>query len=494
MAVTTIPWKRLRTAANKLTTPLHPDDYLRLVNPLWSERELRGRVEEVIPETDDAATLVIRPGWGWHYNHRPGQYVGIAVQVDGKFQWRSYSVSSPPQRKGRNISITVRAMPEGLLSAHLVKRPRPGHDRAAGAARGRLRAARPAAGADALPGRRQRDHPGDGDAAHARPAQAPCPTSSCTTPRRPRDRMIFRDELNDAQRAARRRSPCTTCTPTSTGCSTSGRPRRPLQDWRERETWACGPGPMLDAISEHFEDGRPRGPAAHRAVLAGARRRRRRGRHDHVPQLQQDRRGRRRHHGPRGRRGRPGSACPTAAGWASATPARSRSSPGRSRDLRNGDARVRPARTSPSPRPVSPRPSATARSTSERRPISTHLLRNPLDQRKEPPAGHLGRQGVRPPQRGGGRAARPRARRDPRRHRGSRAMTATRPTSTALSRSSAGWAAAGGACGAKDLRPREQSPDGPAGRRCAAPARPRPQDPREHGDQPLTSCTASGTG
>jgi stearoyl-CoA 9-desaturase NADPH oxidoreductase len=126
MASTTIPWKRLRTAANKLTTPLHPDDYLRLINPLWSERELRGRVEEVISETDDAATLVIRPGWGWHYNHRPGQYVGIGVQVDGKFQWRSYSVSSPPQRKGRNISITVKAMPEGLLSSHLVKGLAPG--------------------------------------------------------------------------------------------------------------------------------------------------------------------------------------------------------------------------------------------------------------------------------------------------------------------------------------------------------------------------------
>jgi stearoyl-CoA 9-desaturase NADPH oxidoreductase len=24
-------------------------------------------------------------------------------------------------------------------------------------------------------------------------------------------------------------------------------------DWRERETWACGPAPMLDAISEHWE-------------------------------------------------------------------------------------------------------------------------------------------------------------------------------------------------------------------------------------------------
>src|SRR5215207_1885528 len=122
----TIPWERVRRAGAKLTTPLHPDDYLSLINPLWSSRELRGRVEKVVPETDDAATLVIRPGWGWHYDHRPGQYVGIGVQVAGKFQWRSYSVSSPPRRRGRTISITVRAMPERKLSAHLVGGLEPG--------------------------------------------------------------------------------------------------------------------------------------------------------------------------------------------------------------------------------------------------------------------------------------------------------------------------------------------------------------------------------
>jgi hypothetical protein len=84
-----ISWQRLRTAGNKLTTPLHPDDYLRLINPLWSERELRGRVEEVIPETDDAATLVIRPGWGWHYNHRPGQHAQILHNSDWHTLWNN---------------------------------------------------------------------------------------------------------------------------------------------------------------------------------------------------------------------------------------------------------------------------------------------------------------------------------------------------------------------------------------------------------------------
>ena len=131
MAASTLSWDRVRGIGSRLTTPLHPDDYLVLVNPLWTSRELRGRVEKVLRETDDAATLVIRPGWGWRYDHRPGQYVGIGVQVDGKFQWRSYSVSSPPQRSfqlgsGRTIAITVRAMPEGLLSAHLVNGLAPG--------------------------------------------------------------------------------------------------------------------------------------------------------------------------------------------------------------------------------------------------------------------------------------------------------------------------------------------------------------------------------
>src|SRR3546814_15506243 len=99
MTAATISWDRVRKAGSKLTTPLHPDDYLRLINPLWTSRELRGRVEKVVKETEDAATLVIKPGWGWRWSHRPGQYIGIGVPVAGKFQWRSYSVSPPTKRR-----------------------------------------------------------------------------------------------------------------------------------------------------------------------------------------------------------------------------------------------------------------------------------------------------------------------------------------------------------------------------------------------------------
>src|SRR6478609_186223 len=247
----TIPWRRVRDAADKLTTPLHPDDYLRLLNPLWSQRELRGRIEEVVPETDDAATLVIRPGWGWRYDHRPGQFVGIGVQVDGRFQWRSYSVSSPPVRRRRTISITVRAMPEGKLSAHLVNGLAPGTI---------VRLALPE-GDFVLP-----DPPpakvlflvgGSG----VTPVMAMLRTMdrrgsmpdvvmhySSPTP----ERMIFRDELDRLESTYDELTVHRLHTDTD-GMLELADLDTICPDWRERETWACGPGPMLDAISEHFE-------------------------------------------------------------------------------------------------------------------------------------------------------------------------------------------------------------------------------------------------
>ena len=135
----------MRDVATRLTTPLHPDDYLSMINPLWSTRELRGRIERVTPETDDAATLVIRPGWGWSFDHQAGQYIGIGVEMDGRFHWRSYSLSSVPRRTGGTITITVRAMPEGFLSDHLVRGLAAGHHRAAGRPGRRVHAAGPAA-------------------------------------------------------------------------------------------------------------------------------------------------------------------------------------------------------------------------------------------------------------------------------------------------------------------------------------------------------------
>lgn len=116
----------LRKLAERITTPLLPDDYLRLANPLWSARELRGRVLQVQRETHDSATLVIKPGWGFSFDYEPGQYMGIGLLVDGRWRWRSYSLTSSPVKGARTVTITVKAMPEGFLSTHLVDGVKPG--------------------------------------------------------------------------------------------------------------------------------------------------------------------------------------------------------------------------------------------------------------------------------------------------------------------------------------------------------------------------------
>ncbi len=43
MSAQQVTWDRVRRLGARLTTPLSPDDYLSLLNPLWTARELRGR-------------------------------------------------------------------------------------------------------------------------------------------------------------------------------------------------------------------------------------------------------------------------------------------------------------------------------------------------------------------------------------------------------------------------------------------------------------------
>jgi len=115
---------RLAELAGRLTTPLLPADYLDLFDPLRRGADLRGRVVAVEPETADAATIVLRPGADWA-GHVPGQYVRIGVDVDGVRQWRAYSLTHGPRADG-HISITVKAVPGGKVSNHLVHRTQPG--------------------------------------------------------------------------------------------------------------------------------------------------------------------------------------------------------------------------------------------------------------------------------------------------------------------------------------------------------------------------------
>lgn len=128
-AVPAVPAARRRRVAlgllRSFTSPLVPDDYLEMVNPLWSARELRGRVVGVRREAVDAVSVTIAPGWEWP-GHRAGQYVRLGVEVDGVCHWRAYSLTSEPGRADGRIAVTPKLVPGGKVSPYLCEQVRPG--------------------------------------------------------------------------------------------------------------------------------------------------------------------------------------------------------------------------------------------------------------------------------------------------------------------------------------------------------------------------------
>ncbi|HEY2220446.1 iron-sulfur cluster-binding domain-containing protein [Actinomycetospora sp.] len=115
--------RRLARATRALATPLLPDDYLALVNPLWSTRALRGRIVATRPVGHATTELTILPGVGWA-GHRPGQHVGVGVEIGGRRHWRTYSVTSAPGDEHLTVSVT--AVPDGSVSTALARTARPG--------------------------------------------------------------------------------------------------------------------------------------------------------------------------------------------------------------------------------------------------------------------------------------------------------------------------------------------------------------------------------
>lgn len=110
---------RLLAVAGALSTPLLPEDFLELLDPLWSQTALRARVVGVRRASARATTLTLRPGRTWT-GHRAGQFVRLGVDVDGVRHWRSYSVTSPEGTE--TLSITVQEVPGGTVSGHLAHR------------------------------------------------------------------------------------------------------------------------------------------------------------------------------------------------------------------------------------------------------------------------------------------------------------------------------------------------------------------------------------
>ena len=130
-----------RSSPRPRRTPLVPADFLDLFAPLRAGADLRGRIESVHPETADAATLVIRPGRRLGRPRARPVRPRSASTSTASACWRAYSLTHGPRADGR-ISITVKAVPDGQVSHHLVRDTPPRHAGPPRAGRGRVRAAR----------------------------------------------------------------------------------------------------------------------------------------------------------------------------------------------------------------------------------------------------------------------------------------------------------------------------------------------------------------
>jgi ferredoxin-NADP reductase len=242
-----------RRVAEALVTPLVPEDYLDLLDPLRSGADLRGRIVEVRPETADAVTVVIRPGRGW-LGHVPGQYIRIGVDIDGVRHWRAYSLThradgSPAAGIPAGcVAITTKAIPDGKVSNHLVRAASAGTLVMLDQATGDFTMPSPAppkvlfltAGSGITPVMGMlRNHLAElSDVAHVHCA----PTAS---------EVIFADELRAY--AGDARLALTLNLDDEHGVLDLTRLDALVPDWRERETWLCGPTGLLDAAEAHWD-------------------------------------------------------------------------------------------------------------------------------------------------------------------------------------------------------------------------------------------------
>ena len=238
-----------------LSSPLPVDAFARLLDPLWSSTVCRARVTHIMRETPDAASIVLRPGRGWE-SHQAGQWIAVGVDIDGVRHRRPYSLTSVPVRADGCITITVQAVPDGVVSNFLVHQLQvgeivhldpPNGDFTLGShSSSPLLFITGGSGVTPVMGMLRTLDAADValDAVHLHYAASP-------------DQAIFADELR--RLAVRHSGFGFKFGATGTGpiapelALTTRRLDALCPDWSARETWICGPAPLLAAAEAIWE-------------------------------------------------------------------------------------------------------------------------------------------------------------------------------------------------------------------------------------------------
>ncbi|MGP4057134.1 ferredoxin reductase [Mycobacterium sp. 4D054] len=242
--------RMLLRAIGHLFRPLRPDDYLEMVNPLWTTKELRGKVERVEPQGSEAASVLIRPGYEWP-GHKPGQYVRLGLVIDGRYHWRAYSLTSDPEPEDGLISVTPKKVDTGVVSPYLVHKIQPGEVVRLGEIEGVFTLPEPlpakmlfiSAGSGITPiisMLRSLDHRGEIDDVVVLHSD------------RTRDEVMFLSALEDLQRRHDTMRLDLRLT-SERGRMSPADLDELCPDWRDREAFCSGPGALLDGLIDHWE-------------------------------------------------------------------------------------------------------------------------------------------------------------------------------------------------------------------------------------------------
>nr|WP_309238334.1 ferredoxin reductase [Actinoplanes aureus] len=231
-----------------ITTPVVPADYLDVIAPLRNPTVLRARIEAVHRETANAVTLELRPGRNWE-QHRPGQYIRLGVDVNGTRLWRAYSVSSAAGRKDGRFTVTVNAVQDGVVSGHLLRHAKRGMIVNLDLPTGDfvLPSTPPAKALFVTAGSGITPVMG-----MLRSALHQMPDVVVVHSARTADDVVFGAELRALASSGRIRL-------IERHTRADGR-LKPAElaslvpDLFERDTWACGPGEMLDDLGSHWTD------------------------------------------------------------------------------------------------------------------------------------------------------------------------------------------------------------------------------------------------
>lgn len=244
----------LRTRlVDSLVTPHSVDDYLKLVDPAWSVRQVQARVVGVRPEADDAVSLRLVPNENWH-GFVPGQFVQLSVWIDGIRYTRCFSISSAPG-DGMPVRVTIKTLPGGRVSTWASREACPGDVVELSQASGEFVLP------DPVPPRLLFVTGGSGITpvvAMARHLAASGYAGTIRWLHYARNEVILGDELGQLAR----RKPALHPRVYLTRSETSGAPSprfsqdeldTQVPDWRTYETFACGPDPLLHAVTSVWE-------------------------------------------------------------------------------------------------------------------------------------------------------------------------------------------------------------------------------------------------